>query len=98
MVRNCNQQQGNHPNNNQFNQPNYSRPLERPNPNNTYPHHTVNTIETTENETEAYPAYFPRVTFEPEPKAPKYNILKDLEQHHTNVTFGQLLELSKIDT
>ena len=73
--------------------------MERSNSSNTYPHHTVNNLELEDSE-EAYvgQAYFPKVTFGMESPLPKYNILKDLERHHANISFSQLLELSEIDT
>src|ERR1043166_7527484 len=119
MSRNCcqprndnNRRNYNNNNNNnnrgtqRFNQPNFSRPLERPNPSNTYPHHTVNTLEiSSQPETPSVETLLMRdgnhrhVSFNvPSPKQPKYNIINDLNRHHANITFGQLLELPEIDT
>src|SRR5688572_33411196 len=88
MARNCNlprqprNNQQNNDNNNRFNQPNYSRPLQRPNPSNTYPHHTVNNLETIEpNEAYVGQTPYPRVSFNiPSPTPPKYNIMRDLNK------------------
>src|SRR5688572_19114240 len=106
MARNCNlprqprnnQQQNS--NNNRFNQPNYSRSLQRPNSSNTYPHHTVNNLETIEpNEAYVGQTPYPRVSFNiPSPTPPKYNIMRDLNNHHANITFGQLMNIPEMDT
>jgi len=52
-------------------------------------------------EEEAYPSQIiiPKVNFDLPPlNPPKYNIVKDLNRHHANITFGQLLDIPEVDT
>jgi len=52
-------------------------------------------------EEEAYPSQIiiPKVNFDLPPlNPPKYNIVKDLNRHHANITFRQLLDIPEVDT